>query len=322
VQPGSLIATQDIHAPQSYVEQAVFSIEHQFGSDILVSATYNNFLGRHMMVPYNINAGALVDPNNPVPLQDRRPYPFFSDILLQGNNGTSSYNGMALHFEKRFSHGFNLVANYTWSKSLDLFSSDGSGWENQISSNTRLDRGLSDFNIAHYAVIGYVWELPFGKGKPYLTSGVAGAILGNWRLSGMTQFRSGPPLTPTMPASWPDVASVFVKARPNRVCDGNLSNSTMDMFFNTSCFVNPPANSYGNSGRNIIIGPGSQYWDMSLARTFPIEHARFEFRTDAYSVFNHQNWNSPDMGVIDANFGKIFGKNTARALQFGLRAEF
>jgi hypothetical protein len=215
-----------------------------------------------------------------------------------------------------------LVANYTWSKSLDLFSSDGSGWENQISSNTRLDRGLSDFNIAHYAVIGYVWELPFGKGKPYLTSGVAGAILGNWRLSGMTQFRSGPPLTPTMPASWPDVASVFVKARPNRVCDGNLSNSTMDMFFNTSCFVNPPANSYGNSGRNIIIGPGSQYWDMSLARTFPIEHARFEFRTDAYSVFNHQNWNSPDVGVIDANFGKIFGKNTARALQFGLRAEF
>lgn len=322
VQPGSLIATQDIHAPQSYVEQAVLSVEHQFGSDIVVSASYNNFLGRHMMAPFNINAGALVDPNNPLPLQARRPYPFFSDILLQGNNGTSSYNGMALHFEKRFSHGFNLVANYTWSKSLDLFSSDGSGWENQIPSNTRLDRGLSDFNIAHYAVIGYVWELPFGKGKPYLSNGLAGAILGNWRLSGMTQFRSGPPLTPTMPSSWPDVASVFVKARPNRVCDGNLSNPTMNMFFNTSCFVNPPANRYGNSGRNIIIGPGSQYWDMSFARTFPMERARFEFRTDAYSVFNHQNWNSPDMGVIDANFGKIFGKNTARALQFGLRAEF
>jgi hypothetical protein len=297
-------------------------VEHQIGSNILVSASYNNFLGRHMMDPYNINAGALVDPSNPLPLSQRRPYPFFSDILLQGNNGTSSYNGMALHFEKRFSHGFNVIANYTWSKSLDLFSSDSSGWENQIASNTRLDRGLSDFNIAHYAVIGYLWELPFGHGKPYLAEGIGAAVLGNWRLSGMTQFRSGLPLTPTMPTAWPDVASVFVKARPNRICNGNLSDPTMSMYFDTSCFVNPPPSSYGTSGRNVIIGPGSQYWDMSLARSFPIERFRLEFRTDAYSVFNHQNWNSPDVGVTDPNFGKIFGKNTARALQFGLRAEF
>ena len=322
VQPGSLIATQDIHAPQSYVEQAVFSVEHQFGSNILVSASYNNFLGRHMMVPYNINAGSILDPNNPLPLAQRRPYPFFSDILLQGNNGNSSYNGMALHFEKRFSHGFNIVANYTWSKSLDLFSSDSSGWENQNASNTQLDRGISDFNIAHYAVIGYVWELPFGKGKPYLTEGFAGAVLGNWRLSGTTQFRSGLPLTPSMPTAWPDVASVFVKARPDRICSGTLSNPTMSKYFDTSCFVNPPPSSYGTSGRNVITGPGSQYWDMSLARSFPIERVRLEFRTEAYSIFNHQNWNAPDVGVTDPNFGQIFGKNTPRTLQFGLRAEF
>lgn len=322
VQPGSLIASQDIHAPQAYVEQAVFSVEHQFGSNILVSAGYNNFLGRHVMDPYNINEAALLNPSDPLSLQDRRPYPFFSDILLQGNNGTSSYNGMYLHFEKRFSHGFNVVASYTWSKSLDLFSSSSSGWSNQIASNTSLDRGLSDFNVENYAVIGYLWDLPFGKGKSFLNGGIAAAILGNWRLSGMTQFRSGLPLTPTMPTSWPDVASVYVQARPNRICNGNISDPTMSMFFNTSCFVDPAPNSYGNSGRNVIIGPGAQYWDMSLARIFPFERFKIQFRTDAYGVFNHQNWNSPDVGVTDPSFGQIFGKNTARSLQFGLRAEF
>ncbi len=322
VQPGSLIATQDIHAPQAYVEQAVLSIEHQFGSDVLVSAGYHNFLGRHMMDPYDINQASLLNPSNPLPLQQRRPYPFFSDILLQGNNGTSSYNGMYLHFEKKFSKGFNIIANYTWSKSLDLFSSEGAGENNQIGTNASLDRGLSDFNIAHYVVIGYVWELPFGPKKALLNHGFTGEVARDWRLSGLTQFRSGLPLTPTMPASWPDTASVFIQARPNRVCNGNLSNPTMTEFFDTSCFVDPPPNSYGTSGRNVIIGPGSQLWDMSLARGFRFERFRFEIRAEAYSVFNHQNWNSPDVGVTDSSFGEIFGKNTPRSLQFGARAEF
>jgi hypothetical protein len=319
---GSLIVSQDVHAPQAYVEQAVFSVEHQFGSNIVVSAGYHNFLGRHVMYSYNLNQAALLNPANPLSLQQRRPYPNWSDILIQGNNGTSSYNGMYLQFRKSMAHGVNLVANYTWSKSLDLFSSDSGGWQNQDARNARLDRGLSDFNIAHYVTLGYIWDLPFGPSMPLVKRGVAAQVVRDWQLSGISQFRTGLPLSPTMPTSWPNVAATYTRARPNRVCDGNLSDPTMAQFFDTSCFVLPPANSFGNSGRSVIIGPAAQVWNASLARTFAWERIRLNVRAEAYGLFNHQNWNNPDVSVTSPTYGQVIGKNTPRQLQFGLRVEF
>ena len=82
------------------------------------------------------------------------------------------------------------------------------------------------------------------------------------------------------------------------------------------------SNRFGNSGRNILNGPGAQFWVMSLARTFPMERFRLDFRAEVYSVFNHQNWNSPNTSVVDPNFGRIFGKNGPRRFQFGARVEF
>lgn len=320
--PGTVFVTPDIHSPQSYIHQATMSVEHQFGEDWLVSAGYNAFLGRHLMAPFNLNQAEPFDPANPKSLADRRPYPFFSDILLQGNNANSSYNGMYLHVRRSLKAGLDLTASYTYSKSIDLFSSNSGGWDNQDARNTGLDRGLSDFDVRHYLTVGYIWEFPFGKGKRFVNEGLGAALLGGWQLSGITQYRSGLPLSLSMPTSWPNVAATFTKARPNRVCDGRLDNPTMNEYFDTSCFVAPAANSFGNSGRNILTGPSSQFWDMSLSRNFQLERVRIGFRAESYSVFNVQNWNNPDTGVLNPNFGKIFGKNNPRRFQFGLRVEF
>jgi Carboxypeptidase regulatory-like domain len=320
--PGTVFVTPDIHAPQSYVHQATMSIEHQIGQDWLVSAGYHAFLGRHLMASYNINQAEPFDPANPKPLSERRPYPFFSDILLQSNSANSSYNGMYLHVRRNFKAGFDLTASYTYSKSIDLFSSNSGGWDNQDARNTQLDRGLSDFDIRHYFTVGYIWELPFGKGKRFVNEGTGAALLGGWQLSGITQYRSGSPLSVSLPTSWPNVAATFTRARPNRVCDGRLDNPTMDAYFATSCFVAPAPNSFGNAGRNILTGPSSQSWNMSLSRSFKVESVRIGFRAESYSVFNAQNWNGPDTGVLNPNFGKIFGKNNPRQFQFGLRVEF
>lgn len=320
---GTIFVTQDIHAPQAYVEQATFSVEHQFAHDMLLSAGYNGTFGHHMMAPYNINQGAPYNASDPLPLAKRVPYPFFSDILLQSNSGNSTYNALSLHLEKRYSHGLDLTANYTWSKSMDMFSSNSGGWENQNALCRRCDYAPSDYNRASYFSAGYVWDLPFGPGRGYVNQGAAGHILGHWRFSGITQFLSGSPLSVSMPTFWPNVAAVFTTARPNRVCNGNISDRTMSRFFDTSCFVAPPLNTFGDSGRNVIIGPGAQSWDMALAREFPIkERVRLEFRADFFSAFNHQNWNSPDTGVQDPNFGKIFSKSTPRVIQFGLKLSF
>lgn len=323
ITPGTIFVTQDIHAPQSYVEQATFSVEHQFGDNILISAGYNGFFGHHMMAPYNINQGALFDPANPLPLDQRRPYPFFSDILLQGNSGNSTYNALNVGFQKHYSHGLSLMASYTWSKSMDIFSSNGGGWENQNALCRRCDYAPSDFNRTNYFRVGYIWELPFGPGRAFLHESAAGKILGNWRLSGITGFLSGTPLNMSMPTFWPNVAAVFTTARPDRVCNGSLSNPTMARYFDTACFVAPPANTFGNSARNVITGPGAQSWDMSLARQFNFaERLHLDLRGEFFSVFNHQNWGSPDTGVTDPNFGRIFGKSGQRVIQVGATLSF
>jgi hypothetical protein len=319
---GTVFVTPDIHAPQSYVQQATLSVEHQLGQDWLLSAGYNAFLGRHLMASYNINQAERLDPANPRPLSERRPYPFFSDILLQSNSANSSYNGMYLHVRRTLKAGLDLTGSFTYSKSIDLFSSSSSGWDNQDARNTQLDRGLSDFDLRHYFTVGYIWELPFGKGRRFVNEGIGAALLGGWQLSGIAQYRSGLPLSVSMPTSWPNVAATFTKARPNRVCDGRLDNPTMGQYFDTSCFVAPAASSFGNAGRNILTGPSSQFWDMSLSRNFQVERVRIGFRAESYSMFNIQNWNNPDTGLLNPNFGKIFGKNNPRRFQFGIRVEF
>jgi hypothetical protein len=322
ITPGTLFVTQDAYAPQSYVHQATFSVEHQLGERWLLSLGYNAFLGRHLMAPYNVNQAALYDPANPKSLQDRRPYPFFSDILLQGNSANSSYNGAYVHVRRSMARGLDLTASYTYSKSLDLFSSNSGGWDNQDARNTQLDRGRSDYDQTHVFSAGVVWEMPFGKGKMMANEGITAALFGDWQLSTIIQHRSGLPLSLSMPTSWPNVAATFTRARPNRVCDGRLDNGTMDQYFDTSCFVAPPANQFGNAGRNILTAPPTQFYDVSLSRSFRLEHMRIDFRAESYSVFNIQNWNSPNTSLVSPNYGKIFGKNNPRRFQFGLRLEF
>lgn len=322
ITPGTLFVTQDAYAPQSYVHQATFSVERQLGERWLLSLGYNAFLGRHLMAPYNVNQAALFDPANPKSLKERRPYPFFSDILLQGNSANSSYNGGYVHVRRSMARGLDLTASYTYSKSLDLFSSNSGGWDNQDARNTQLDRGRSDYDQTHTVTAGIVWEMPFGKGKALAHEGIAAALFGNWQLSSIIQHRSGLPLSLSMPTSWPNVAATFTRARPNRVCDGRLNDPTMDRYFDTSCFVAPPPNRFGNAGRNILTAPPTQFYDASLSRSFRLEHMRLDFRAESYSVFNIQNWNSPNTSLVSPNYGKIFGKNNPRRFQFGLRLEF
>jgi hypothetical protein len=275
------------------------------------------------MAAYIINQAAPYNPNAPLTLAQRVPYPFFSDLLNRSDSGNSTYNGMSLRFEKHYSHGLDLIASYTWSKSLDMFSGSSSGFSNQNALCRRCDYGPSDFNHSQYLTLGYNWQLPFGSGRKWLSQGSEGKILGNWRFSGITQFMTGVPLTASMPASWPNVAAAYSAARPNRVCNGKLPHPTMAQFFSTSCFVAPPAYSFGNAGRNEIIGPGAQLWDMSLAREFRFaERFHLDFSGDFFSIFNHQNWGNPDVGVTDPIFGQITGKSNQRIIQLGLKLKF
>jgi hypothetical protein len=257
-------------------------------------------------------------------LTSRLPYPDLGFIFLQSNNSNSSYHGMALNFQKQYSNGLDLIASYTWSKSIDEYTSSSGGGNNQNARCQRCDRALSDNDRRHYFSLGYVWELPFGSGRKFVNQGgLASHILGGWQLSGITQFQAGTPLTPTTSTSWLNVGPWVALPRSDRACGGNASNPTLDQYFDTSCFPAQPPNTFGNSGRNVIIGPGAQLWDMSMARRFKIwESLQLSFRGEFYSIFNHQNWGSPDTNVFSSTFGKISGKSGPRTIQLGIKLEF
>ncbi|MCZ2076637.1 MAG: TonB-dependent receptor, partial [Bryobacterales bacterium] len=145
ISPGSSLVVPDIHAPQPYVQQVTFSVERQLGANMLASVGYNGAWGRHLNNGgSNINQAALLDPANPLPLASRLPYPNLGFIFLQSDNSNSSYNGMSLSFEKRYSNGLDFIASYTWSKSMDEYTSSSSGGNNQDARCRRCDYALSD----------------------------------------------------------------------------------------------------------------------------------------------------------------------------------
>jgi hypothetical protein len=324
IAPGSAITAPDIHAPQPYTEQVTFSIQRQLGGNSLITAGYNGNFGHDLTDGgSDINQAALYNPADPLPLAQRRPYPNFDFIYLQSDNSNSTYNGGYLSFQKRYSNGLVLTASYTWAKSMDEYTSSAAGGDNQNARCIRCDYGLSDNNRADFLSLGYVWDLPLGPGSKFVNQGVGSKVLGNWRLSGITEFMTGTPLTVTTSGAYINVSDFTNQPRTNRVCNGNVSQRTLNEFFNTACFPLQPPNTFGNEGRNVIIGPGAQVWNMSLARTFKIkERFKLNLRMDTFSVFNHQNWGAPVTSDFSSQIGEILSKNNPRTIELGVNLQF
>jgi hypothetical protein len=167
------------------------------------------------------------------------------------------------------------------------------------------------------------YRLPFGKSGAFLKSGWPAAVAGGWQLAAIYQAQTGLPFTPVLSF---DNANAGTISYPNRVCSGGLANPTLQEFFNTSCFAAPAAYVFGDSGRNILRGPGENNIDFSLHREFrmPVEHATtLEFRAEAYNALNHPQFAQPGATVGSSTFGVITATSVAnRQLQFALRVVF
>jgi hypothetical protein len=147
-------------------------------------------------------------------------------------------------------------------------------------------------------------------------------MFGSWQVDGIYQAESGYPFTPALSF---DNANAGNGSWPNRVCNGNLSNPTLQEWFNTSCFVTPPEYEFGNTGRNVLFGPGINNIDFALERSFPIpltEPMRLDFRIDAFNLFNHPEFGQLGNTIGTSTAGVISATLTSipnRELQFSLR---
>jgi hypothetical protein len=313
-----------------YIDQWNLGIQHTFGSSTLFEVAYVGSVGKHLNGRYNLNqATSLPGPTN-IPLDQRRPYPAWSDMLDFAFHEHSSYNSLQAKLEKHMSHGLSLLVGYTWAHALDTIGSDsGSGHQNAYDPNA--DYGNSDFDVRHNLNFSYVYELPVGRGKPFLSGSgsLVNELVGGWSVQGITYFMTG---------NYYEVATnddssntgAFHDQRADIVAGckdgGNLPHGrrTISEYFDTSCFYPAPYGTFGDVGRNTIEIPGLNNWDLSLFKTTHItERLTTQFRAEFFNAWNHAQFGPPDTNPLDAPFGQITSTiHDNRHIQFALRLQW
>lgn len=274
-------------------------------------------------------------------MQPYRPYPQYLGISTVFNEGISNYNSLQISVQKRFSHGLQFLANYTWSKTLDM--ETGSGWSGpssrgdvwQNAYDPRALYGLSLLDMPQVFTGDFIYQLPVGSGRRFLNhGGILNGFLGGWQLSSIWQVHSGIPFTPVMGTANLS-GSLAGSWFPNRVGNGSVSNPTIQQWFNPSAFAAPAPGTFGNSGRNILFGPSWKQMDLSLAKHIRIkelgEGGDLEIKADAFDAFNHPNFGQPNPNIGTAAVGTITSANTSngnfpysegRVVQLGARLSF
>jgi hypothetical protein len=269
----------------SYVQDWNFNIEHEIAPNLGIMVGYFGAKGTHLRLSRNLNQPvARVLPFQTITLVDgtTRNANVITEIDSLGN---SSYNALWVTASKRFSHGLQFAASYTFSKSLDYNSRNTQGIVIQDSTNPRGSRGPSDFDARHRFVISYLYELPFRSNR----------LVEGWAFSGSTSLQSGNPVTIVLGGTNPGVTNVVQTVRPNIVGNPSVSNEDPSGWFNPLAFAAPPSGQFGILGRNgLVVGPGFNNFDFSiLKRTRLAERFNVEFRTEFFNIFNHPNFGQP-----------------------------
>ena len=322
-----------------YLQQWHFGLERELGKETVLQITYAGSKGDRLFTFYNGNqADPSADPS--APFAPRRPVPLINTAInLFRSDGWSKYNSLQSRLERRFSSGFSLLVTYTFAHAEDDASNANLGSQNNDGFRwfkfPNLDKGNASFDVRHRFTASYIYELPVGKGKP-LFGGANGAVqqvVGGWQVAGITTVSSGNWFTPTDSNNNYANSDGFAGQLPDVVADPNHSTHCKSgTFFNTCAFVNPPFGSFGDAGRNSVLGPGFQIWDFSLFKTFRVsERSRIEFRSEFFNIPNHTNFLLSKSGPQQSNNSTILGSSSygiltaarpPRQIQFALKLSF
>jgi hypothetical protein len=314
------------------------TVQRQITSTFSVEAAYVGNKGTHMFVgegpSYDINAPTVVG----YPTLDtntRRPffakYGWTVPMLCFCNSGNNHYNALQVKAEQRFSHGFSILAHYTYSHAKN---NDGTYYYWQPS----LYYGRPDWQRNNVFVAAIIWELPFGKGRAYLhdVSTPLNYVVGGWQVASNTTWMSGQGfnvsyqncgLDNDVGVCWPD-----------KVGSTSVSNQNQNHWFaaapdllstngqTSGPWQRPAIGTFGNVGRNMLIGPAWFDSDLSVIKSFPIkEQFQAQFRAEIYNLFNHANLGNPN-GCVDCGSGGVITglapNATMRRMQFAIRLQF
>lgn len=242
---------------------------------------------------------------------------------------TANYNSLQTSLLRRFQRGLMLRAAYTYAKAIDFATdSDNALMFNAVWAQAK-NRAVSDFDRTHTFQSGFVAELPFGAGKPWLKqSPVVRAIASGWQINGVAAFYTGRPFTVTASGAslnMPFNTQVADQVLPQARILGGAG--TTGRWFDTGAFAAVTQARFGNAGRNSMRGPGMQNIDLGVFRKFPIsERINLEFRGEALNATNTAHFGNPAASVGSGNFGTITttagSMADSRILRVGVRLKF
>jgi hypothetical protein len=251
------------------------------------------------------------------------------------SEGISSYNGLEVDANYHWTNRLQLRGVYTFSKALD----DGDNLNTSVATNSpaflsnprypNADYGRASFDVRHSGVIQGTYDLPFGRRT---TSGKSWTeyLLANWQLSGILTLQSGLPFTPQLSYNPSNDGDTRNPVRPswNSQFTGNVILGGPNQYFNPLAFIQPLSGTYGNVGRNILVGPSLAQFDMSLAKRWKLsERFSMQFRSEFFNLINHTNFNTPNPVVYAAATGGpsptagviTSTATTSREVQLGLK---
>jgi hypothetical protein len=324
----------------AYMQQWNLDTQYEFKHDLLLDIAYVGSKGTRLIIARDINQSA---PGG------TPPYPAFGAITMNSSEGDSSYNALQVRSEKRAAHGLAFLASYTFSKSLDdasgLFGTKAEPGFPQNSYDLSADRGLSNFNVKHRFVFSSIYELPFGTGQRWFAEpGVLNRILGNWKFSGILTLQSGQPFTATRGVNQSGTGTIALGNidRPNLVGNPNVGGPvaanpgciapaqvhTVANWFNPCAFAAAPG-SFGDAGRNILIGPEFKNVDFSILRDIRLggESRLLQIRGEFFNLLNHPNFDLPNSNFDASAFGALqsaneYGGRPPRQVQLALKFIF
>ncbi len=276
------------------------------------------------------------------PIQDRVPYGNFSRTTFAlANMLQSVYHAMTFKAEQRFRGGIQVLGSFTWGRSIDQFSeiqNVGGALSSiaQYSHRFDMERGPSNFDQTRRLVLSWLWELPFGRGKPMLNhGGILNTIVGGWQVNGIAMLADGTPYTiGCFCGDRSQTGNIFNTEREDVTGNPlpNGFNRTYEKQFDTSVFATPALGTLGNLGRNTLRSTGQRALDMSFFKNFSLrERANLQFRSEFFNLPSSHFYSPlfPSTVPTSTNFGSLLPPGgdhgnlfNPRIIQFGLRLVF
>jgi hypothetical protein len=307
----------DPHYRTAYVQLWNLNIQREITPTILLNVGYTGSKGTALdmlRAPNRGPAGALVSTVEP--------------FNWETSQGSSIMHAGSVRLRKRMTRGVAVGGTYTYSKSIDNASSIGGGAQvvAQDDTNLRAERGLSSFDQRHKLTGDWTLELPWGEGRKWLTHpGLAQKAFGDWLLQSSFTVASGTPYTARVLGSFEDVAggtNGTLRADYNgsaiQIGDRNVKH-----WFNTAAFTTPAAGTYGNAGRNTIIGPGSWLMSLVLSKSIPLRDSmNLEMRAETDNVLNHPNYSGIDTNLNSPTYGQVISVASMRKMVLSVHYRF